>query len=128
MKKTKKYRILIVEDESAVCEALEEKFVEEGFEILIAQNGVTGLKFALKESPDLILLDIVMPVMDGITMLEKLRKEKNGRKIPVIMLTNLSDSIMVEEARKKGVNDYLIKAEWTLVDLVKKVKSKLNLK
>lgn len=123
----KKYRILVVEDESAVYEALEDKFGRENFEVLVAKNGAVGLEMAVKEMPDLILLDIIMPIMDGITMLEKLRKDKRVKKIPVIMLTNLSDSDRVEEARKQGVNDYLVKADWKLDDVVKKVEEKLNI-
>ena len=123
----KKYSVLVVEDESAVSEALEDKFGREGFDVLVAKDGAIGLKVALKEAPDLILLDIIMPIMDGITMLEKLHKNKKGKKIPVIMLTNLSDSARVEEARKEGVNDYLIKSDWKLDDVVKKVKEKLSI-
>ncbi|MBT4120946.1 MAG: response regulator [Candidatus Magasanikbacteria bacterium] len=123
----KKYSILVVEDESAVSEALGDKFGREGFEVFLAKDGAKGLEVALREIPDLILLDIVMPVMDGITMLEKMRKDKKGKKIPVIMFTNLSDSDRIKEAQKKGVNDYLIKADWKLEDVVKKVKEKLDI-
>ena len=123
----KKYSILVVEDESAVSEALGDKFGREGFEVFLAKDGAKGLEVAFREIPDLILLDIVMPVIDGITMLEKMRKDKKGKKIPVIMFTNLSDSDRIKEAQKKGVNDYLIKADWKLEDVVKKVKEKLDI-
>ena len=120
----KKHSVLIVEDEMALVEVLEDHFSEEGFEVLIAKDGKVGLDMALKLNPDIILLDIIMPIMDGITMLEKLRKDEKAKEIPVIMLTNLSDAKRVEEARKQGVNDYLVKADWKLEDVVNKVKGR----
>lgn len=127
MTKEKKYSVLIVEDETALLEVLEDHFTREGFEIFVAKDGKVGLDMALKKQPDIILLDIIMPIMDGIMMLELLRKDKKCKDIPVIMLTNLSDASRVEEARKQGVYDYLVKSDWKLDDVVKKVKEKLNI-
>jgi len=96
----------------------------EGFEVLIAHNGEEGLKKALEEKPDLILLDIIMPVMDGLTVLKKLREDERGKNIPVVALTNLGDIKTVSEVLAHGASDYLIKSEWKLDDLVRKVKEK----
>ena len=101
-------KILIVEDEKVIREALKTRLLEEKFQILEAKDGERGLAVALQEKPDLILLDIIMPVMDGMTMLKYLRKDAWGKKAKVIILTNLSDSTKVQEALEHDTNDYLV--------------------
>lgn len=118
-------KILIVEDELVLLQALTEKLKKEEFEVLQAKNGEEGLQQALNLHPDLILLDVIMPVMDGMTMLSKLRSDDWGKDVPVIVLTNLSDEYKVAECLQQGVYDYLVKSGWTLEDLVKKVKERL---
>ena len=120
-------RILIVDDERPIMHALRDKLSREGFQVLEAQNGKDGLDIALGEHPDLILLDIVMPVMDGITALQELRKDSWGKNAKVIILTNLSDNERVGEAVKEGAYDYLVKTDWKLDDVIAKVREKLNL-
>lgn len=120
-------KILIVEDEESLLKLLSESFIENGIDVLGAVDGEQGLKMALEEHPDLILLDIILPKMDGITMLKKLREDERGKDVKVIILSNLSDSERVEEAMQKGVYDYLIKSNWNLADVINKVKEKLNL-
>lgn len=120
-------KILIVEDEVALLQALTEKLKREEFEILQAKNGEEGLQQALNLHPDLILLDIIMPVMDGMTMLLKLRNDDWGKTVPVMILTNLSDEQKVSESLQQGVYDYLVKSGWTLEDLVNKIKDRLGI-
>ena len=120
-------KILIVEDEKILRDALTIKLKDEGFEILEAEDGLAGLDMALAEKPDLILLDIIMPVMDGITMLQKLRDDPEGKKIKVIILTNLQDQEKVTEAVKNNTQEYLIKSDWSLSDIVLKIKEKLSM-
>jgi len=103
------------------------KFTHEGFEVFQAGDGETGLAIALKEHPDLILLDIIMPKMDGMTLLKKLRTDAWGKKVPVIILTNLSDDRNIAEAMEGGVYDFLVKSSWEADDLVKRVKERLGL-
>lgn len=122
MKKT----ILIVEDEQGIQRALSDKLKEEGFSVLEAKNGQEGLDVAKVNHPDLILLDILMPVMDGMTMLKTLREDDSCKDIPVIFLTNLDDQEKVAEALKAESFDYLIKTDWSLAEVVKKIKAKLN--
>ncbi|PKL72755.1 response regulator [Candidatus Kuenenbacteria bacterium HGW-Kuenenbacteria-1] len=123
-----KKRILIVEDEIALLSILHKKLESEEFTVFDAKNGEQGFEIALQEKPDLILLDIVMPVMDGITMLKKLRTESEwGKNAKVIMLTNLSDSEKVAEAMLFGFHSYLVKSDWKINDVVQKVKEKLEL-
>ncbi|MEI7424623.1 MAG: response regulator [Candidatus Staskawiczbacteria bacterium] len=120
--------ILIVEDDIHLIKVLNKKLSSEGFIVIDASNGQEGLQKAETEHPDLILLDIVMPVMDGLTMLKKLREKEWGKQIKVILLTNLSDEEKVIEEEGLGHSDYLIKADWSLEDIVKKIKEKLNIK
>lgn len=122
-----KKKILVVEDEIALLEALTEKLTKENFEVLQAKNGQEGLQQGLNLHPDLILLDILMPVMDGMTMLTKLRADDWGKSVPIIILTNLSDEQKVSESLSAGVFDYLVKSGWTLEDLTKKIKDRLGI-
>ena len=123
-----KKTILIIEDEVAMLRALVEKFGKEGFNTLSAQDGEEGYEVAMKENPDFLIIDIIMPKMDGITLMKKIREdEKWGVEVPIIMLTNLSDPESVSEAAKYKVYDFLVKTDWRLNDVVKLVKEKLNL-
>lgn len=122
----KKKKILIVEDEVIYLNVFVDKFQEENFEVFQAKNGKEGLDVALKEHPDLILLDIAMPVMDGLTMLGKLREDSWGKDAEVILLTNYSDADKVAEAGEKGAFEYLVKKDWKVEDLVEKVKEKIK--
>lgn len=126
---TKSKKILIIEDEQDLQEALVDKLTREGFSVLAAKNGEEGLKVALAARPDLILLDIVMPVMDGMTMMQKLREENEwGKNVSIILLTNLSAT---DEIISGIVEDepayYLVKSDWKIEDVVKKVRETLGL-
>lgn len=120
-------KILIVDDENAVRVALSDKLEASGFDFILAINGIEGLKHALVEHPDLIILDILMPKMDGIAMLKLLRDDSWGKSVPVIILTNISDYFQLEEAQKIGISEYLVKAEWSLKDVVERVKAVLKI-
>ena len=120
-------KVLVVEDEAPLRNALIDVLKFKGFVVFGATNGEEGLAIALKERPDVILLDVVMPLMDGITMLKKLREDREyGASAVVIMLTNLS---LFDEKVFKDVNStqcepalYLVKANWPIEDVAKKVK------
>ncbi|MFH1170936.1 MAG: response regulator [bacterium] len=119
--------ILIVEDEKPLRDALRYTFEAEGFEIITAGDGEEGLAKALKRKPDCILLDIIMPKMDGMTMLKKLRENVWGKGAKVIALTNLSDWPYNKQAVEHNVLEYLVKSDWKMKDIVKKVREKLGL-
>lgn len=118
-------KILVVEDELALSQMLSDKFTAEGFDVQTAGDGQEGLDKALSWKPDLILLDIVMPRMDGMTMLHKLRADPGGKKTAVILLTNLSDTEDVYDAMANGVYDFLVKSHWDIDELVQEVQTKL---
>lgn len=96
-----KPKILVIEDDLPVQKVLSEKLTAEGLEISVASDGEKGLKMALTDHPDMILLDLVMPNMDGMTMLKKMREDDWGKGAKVIILTNLSDAYKVEEASER---------------------------
>jgi two-component system alkaline phosphatase synthesis response regulator PhoP len=123
----KQYHVLIVEDEPLISSALKAKCEIEGFKVTVANNGQVGLDLALSEHPDFILLDIIMPVMDGMTMLKKLRKDKWGETVPVLLWTNLNDMRYMEDRLKYNAVDYLVKSGWTPEQAVSQIKLKLGL-
>jgi DNA-binding response OmpR family regulator len=117
--------VLIVDDETVLRKMIRKVLQRHGFNVIEAQNGKEGLNLALKEKPDLILLDVMMPEMDGITMLDKLRKTKAGIAIPVILLTQLEYDKKIEGAMKLGACSFLVKAHVEIEDIVNKIKQKL---
>lgn len=121
-----KKKILIVEDDTSLRNALSEKLSYEGFSAFEAENGIVGFEVALRERPDLILLDVIMPKMDGLTMLSKLREDSWGKNAQVIMLTNVSDGESVLKSLNQAAFDYLIKSDWKLEDIVRKIRDRLE--
>ena len=130
MKKTHyKQKVLVVEDDSSVLRALVDKLTREEFTVFQAKNGEEGLATALRDCPDIILLDILMPVMDGPTMMTKLRKKSSwGKKVPIILLTNLSTAeiSVVKAVIEAEPAYYLVKSNWSMTDVVKKVREVLE--
>ncbi|EKD62550.1 MAG: response regulator PhoP [uncultured bacterium] len=119
-------KILIVEDEDSLLSALVDKFLKAGYRVVTARDGEEGLTVALREQPDLILLDIVMPKMDGISLLRQLRDNSWGQDVPVILLTNLTDSKKIGEGMDLKAENFLVKSDWKIEDVVGKVKDKLR--
>lgn len=117
-----KKKILIIEDEAVLLELFADKFISEKFHVLQAATAEKGIQLALKDKPDLILLDIILPKMDGISMLKMLREDPRGKDIPVIILSNVTDQGKVSEAMKLGVYDYIVKTDLVLNNLAKQVK------
>lgn len=115
-------RILIVEDEPDIREAMAEALTQENFTVFTASNGKDGLTQALKEKPDLILLDIVMPIMNGHEMLSKLRNDPWGNTAKVIMLTSMDDVKNIGHAHEGSITDYVVKAHNSLDEIISKVK------
>lgn len=121
-------KVLIIDDNEAIRESYVYGFESAGFEVLSAKNGKEGLKIAFKERPDIILLDIVMPKMDGLSMLKELRSDVVwGKNVPVIMLTNVDgDNDIVKEIIETGPIYYLVKSDITIEETIEKVNEYLN--
>jgi len=126
MPKEKKDRILLIEDDSFLVEMYTTKFELEGFEVISAEDGKKGLDLALQEKPEIILLDILMPKMDGFAVLEALKKDKTTLNIPVVLLTNLGQKDDVKKGFEKGAVGYLIKAHFMPSEVVDKIKKILK--
>jgi DNA-binding response OmpR family regulator len=118
-------RILLVEDEEMLSNMYQVKFQNDGFTMIKANNGEEGLQLADKEKPDFILLDVIMPKMDGFTVLKKLKENPNTKNIPVLLLTNLGQDEDVKKGNELGAVGYLVKANITPSEVVAKVKSLL---
>lgn len=114
--------ILLIEDDKPIVDILKEALEEEGFKLEVATDGDEGLKLAVESHPDIILLDILMPRMDGLSMLKLLRKNDWGKDANVIVITNLSNPISESEAKELMVNDYIVKSDWSLAEIIKKIK------
>ena len=123
------HNVLIVEDDASLRKVMAGQLTREGFSVWEAENGEEGLKIALKKYPHLILLDIMIPKMDGLTMMKKLRTESTwGKKVPIILLTNLSpdeQKVMNSITQDKPAY-YLVKTNCDMADIVAKVKETLK--
>jgi DNA-binding response OmpR family regulator len=117
--------ILIVEDELSMQRALKNKLEQEGFKVETAADGAQALESLRAQTPDLVLLDLIMPKLDGISVLREMKKDEGLRNIPVIILTNLSTGDKVAEAMQLGTFDFLVKANYSLEDVLRKVKERL---
>lgn len=121
-------RIAIIEDDPVISQMYRMKFEADGFEVQLADNGKRGASLVESFDPDIILLDLKMPVMDGAEALAKIRAHDWGKKIPVIILTNLGEEEAPKSIRALGIHSYIVKAELTPRQVVGRVKDALNLK
>lgn len=121
-----KKKILIIEDDPGISAALEMKVTASGFEAIVALDGEEGLNKALEEHPDLILLDIILPKLDGMSVLDNLRKDDWGKDVPVIILSNLGTGDELERGKENRVKEFLIKTDWSMDDVVRKIKENLG--
>lgn len=118
-------KILIVEDDEKMRKMLVDAFDSAGFETAQGENGQVGLQAAFNFKPDFILLDLMMPVMGGLEMFEKLRQESWGQNVPVTILTNSDESNNIAEALERGAFKYIIKSDISIEDIVKRVEKEL---
>ncbi len=120
------HKILLVEDDPFLLDMYSTKFRDVGFNIVIAQDGDMALVKAKEESPDLILLDVVLPKKDGFEVLKILKSDNQTAAVPVILLTNLGLDSDVKRGLELGAQSYIIKAHFTPTEVVAKVKEILK--
>ncbi len=120
------FKILLIEDDSFLLSMYAAKFELEEFKTIVANDGEKGLELAIKELPDVILLDIMLPKMDGFEVLRKIKNNEKLRDSIVILLTNLSQKDDIDKGLSMNAEDYLIKAHFTPSEVVDKVKRKLE--
>lgn len=121
-----KKKILIVEDEKMLAEMYHDRFVQAGFKVAMADSAEEGIKAALKEKPDLILLDILLPRENGIGFLGKLRQNPKTASLKVVAFSNYDDPSTKKEAFEFGVKEYLIKTNYTPQEIIRKIKDYLK--
>lgn len=119
--------MLIVEDEIVLNKALQDFLTAEDFGVSVALDGEEGIRKAIDEVPDLILLDIVLPKKDGYEVIKELKENDKTKNIPIVLLTNLGSISDVEKALELGATTYLVKADYKLEEVAKKIKSILKI-
>lgn len=122
-----KKKILIVEDDAVLQKTLGEYLVSEDFEVSVASDGEEAIDVVSKHVPDLILLDIILPKKDGYEVIKEVRANEKLKNVPIILLTNLGGAFDVEKALDLGATTYLVKADYTLEEVVSKVKDTLGM-
>jgi len=123
---TKKTKILLVEDEKGLSEMYKTKFEMENYEIVQSFDGKDGLEKAKEINPDIILLDIILPKLDGFLVLKELKSDDKLKEIPVLLLTNLGQEDDIKKGKKLGADGYFVKANHNPAEIVDKVKEQLN--
>lgn len=120
-------RIAIIEDDQVISQMYRMKFEADGFEVQLADDGKRGVQMVHSFAPDIILLDLQMPNMNGAEALEKIRAEPWGKQIPVIILTNLGEEEAPKSLRALGIHSYIVKADLTPKQVVARVKEALGI-
>lgn len=119
-------KILFIEDEPALQTTFTDTITDSGYQVFSALDGEIGLNLAIKEKPDLILLDLILPKMDGFTVLESLKKDPETAHIPVIVLSNLGEASDVQRAIELGAQSYLVKTSYDLAAVIVKIRATLG--
>ncbi len=121
-------KVLLIEDEAFLRKMASKQLAKEGFTVYEAKDGEEGLKIFKEKVPDIVLLDIILPTIDGFQILEKMKNHKNKEltKIPVIMLSNLGQDSDIKKSKEMGANDFMIKANFTSKEIAEKIKKFFN--
>jgi len=120
-----KTKVAIIEDDMAIVQMYRTKFENEGYEVATAPDGASGLELIESFQPDIILLDLMMPNMNGLDMLGKLRSQPGGREAKVVVLTNMGDTETATRVYKLTADDYIVKAEMTPKQVAERIKALL---
>lgn len=119
-------KIAIIEDERILLKALKTELSSEGFEVISATDGETGIELIKKEKPDLLLLDLVLPRIDGFEVLKRIKKDSKVKDVPVLILSNLGQDENIERGMKLGAVDYFVKASTDLATIAEKINNILS--
>ncbi len=119
-------KILFIEDEATLQKTFAEILKSEGFEVISALDGESGLNLTSGEKPDLVLLDLILPKLHGLEVLKEIKKDENTKNIPVIVLTNVESIEEIDKALELGATTYLVKSDYNLEEVVEKIKKALN--
>ena len=122
----KKIKILLAEDDKFISRAYTDGFTRYGYEVIAVTDGEEAIKQAKSEKPDIILLDLIMPIKNGFETLEEIKANKNIKDIPVIILSNLGQDTDIKKGRDLGAVDYLIKSDYSMSEIIKKINKCLD--
>jgi len=114
-------KVLLIEDEKIMVDLLQRKLTQEGYEVSVAYDGDEGLKMMKEVKPNLILLDIIMPKMSGFEVMEEIKKDRELKKIPIVVISNSGQPVEIDKAQKLGARDWLIKTEFDPQEVIDKV-------
>ncbi len=114
-------KILLAEDDKFISRAYTDGLTRKGFAVSLAMDGNRALEILQKETPDIILLDIIMPEKNGFEVLEEIKKQDRLKKIPVIILSNLGQDVDIQKGLAMGAVDYMVKANFSIIEVVKKI-------
>ncbi len=120
------YKVLIVEDEVPLLDLYDKKFTSSGFRVVKAEDGAEGLEVAKTELPDIVVLDLMLPVMNGFEVLKKLKSDNSTKEIPVVILSNYGEMPNITEGMLNGAAEYLIKVEHTPEEVVEVISDVLE--
>ena len=120
------FKILLIEDEDIIIDILYKKLIREGYDVVVARNGREGLEKMQEWLPDLVLLDMVMPLMSGLDVLKAANQDPKLRDIPVIIVSNSGQPVELSRAQELGARDWLVKTEFNPQEVVDKVKNVLG--
>lgn len=118
--------ILFIEDEEALQKSISTVLQKDGYKVLSAMNGETAVKYAREEKYDLVLLDLILPKLNGFEILKELKENEEKKSIPVLIVTNLETSADIQKALDLGATNYLVKSNYDLDEIVKKIKTALG--
>ena len=119
-------KILIIEDDPLINKMYAEKFSRDGFKVEVARHGLEGLEKLKAQPPDLVILDIMMPGISGLQVVDEMKRDPRLEKIPIVVLSNLSGNPDIEKAKKRGIQEYLIKSDLDPEDVSLAVKKYLK--
>ena len=125
-KTIKNKKLLLAEDDKFISRAYNDGLKRAGFEVVLAYDGAEAIDLAHKEKPDMILLDLVMPVKNGFEVLAELKADPGFKDIPILILSNLGQESDIQKGKEAGAVDYLIKANYRMKDVVEKIKHYLG--
>lgn len=119
-------KILIIEDEELLCDLLQRKLSEEGYQVSVAKDGAEGMGMIKEMKPDLILLDIVMPNKNGFEVMDEMQSDEKLKHIPIIVISNSGQPVEIDKAKELGARDWLIKTEFDPQEVIEKVKKQIG--
>jgi len=120
-----KPKILLAEDDQFICRAYKDGLSQAGFEVIVASNGGEAVEKIKSEKPDLLLLDLIMPLKSGFEVMEEIKQNKISD-LPIMVLSNLSQESDIKKSEELGAVDYIVKSNATMRDVIEKIKDILN--